>query len=880
MSEVKLKIRNETNDGWYEIGAQGAQGTQGTQGNQGAQGSQGSTGATGPQGNAGPQGSTGPQGVTGAQGNAGSTGAQGPQGSQGQTGAQGSVGAQGVTGAQGVQGSTGATGPQGAQGQTGAQGAQGNQGSTGATGGNGVYGGNSQPYLYRTGYGTNPSNGEIKFSSDTFASVTQIKINKTTSASADASAWIDNFDLSTNTTKGTLSILKKTDANIFRVFDVTSNVTSAGSYFYFTVTPVVTAGTLNDSDEVVASYVNFGSIGATGAQGPQGAAGAQGATGPQGSQGATGNVGAQGSTGPQGNQGATGAQGATGSQGSQGATGATGAQGSTGPQGNQGQTGATGAQGFQGSTGAQGATGPTGPQGAQGAIGSQGATGPQGAQGLLGDTLASAVTIAANGYFKVGTGTKDTNLYGFQIDDKEIVAQINGQDTSYISSSGEFMTKLGKIGGWTVSGSFLFDTPTISNCKIAINSLSASIYARPVGSDDATAFVMFGQTYIGGNWTGYYGISAVDGNGATIFRLDDYAKQIAGFNFTNTQFYTSNNGVYVGMQSPSSATTKVFHAGSSDEIGTGAKFSVQTNGKTVITSGSATMFDSDAGTIDAKNLTRVFYQSQQKHSTTSTSYVTVASGAINILPGEKVVTMTCRGWLTYPSSYEGKARLVMQYSDTPESYADYQYGNEILFGDGSTSCFDIETTEITMSDNTVKLLKDVVVGDIVKSFDELTHIFTTSEVIALRRDTKNEIYNINNHIKVTDEHPLYTENGWTKVKDINVNDKIMTTNGWVVVETKELISETYEVGTLTMKRFDNPSFIANGYVAHNKGVASPWTPLGVSKTSSYITTNMSFRWAVQVKTQNAAATANISDIVIQTGGDAFTTVTVAGTPID
>ena len=78
-----LKIRNETNDGWYEFGAQGPQGNQGFQGTTGAQGNQGNQGN---QGAVGAQGTTGAQGSTGAQGAQGATGAQGAQGAQGATG--------------------------------------------------------------------------------------------------------------------------------------------------------------------------------------------------------------------------------------------------------------------------------------------------------------------------------------------------------------------------------------------------------------------------------------------------------------------------------------------------------------------------------------------------------------------------------------------------------------------------------------------------------------------------------------------------------------------------------------------------------------------------------------------------------------------------
>jgi hypothetical protein len=92
-----------------------------------------------------------------------------------------------------------------------------------------------------------------------------------------------------------------------------------------------------------------------------------------------------------------------------------------------------GDKGDQGPEGDQGDQGPTGPQG------------DQGAQGLLGDVLAHAVSIASGGYFKIGSGTKDTTLNGIQIDDTEIVGQADGVDQVVIGTDGKLTAGQGDV---------------------------------------------------------------------------------------------------------------------------------------------------------------------------------------------------------------------------------------------------------------------------------------------------------------------------------------------------------------------------------------------------------------------------------------------------
>ncbi len=522
------------------VGAQGEQGSTGSQGAVGAQGSPGTTGATGATGPQGAAGAQGPQGAAGAQGAQGAAGAQGPQGA---AGAQGAQGVQGVTGAQGVQGATGATGAsgvdyqgpwnssteyiggtdlvssggttyiciltntnhqppnstywdifavqgaQGSQGAQGATGAQGNQGFTGAQGATGSQG--SQGPQGATG----PAGAQgAQGATGSQGSQGPQGAPGSTGAQGATGATGPQGAPGAQGSQGLTGAQGATGAKGAQGYQGLTGATGATG--------------------AQGSQGPTGATGATGAQGSQGPTGAQGATGAQGSQGKTG---AQGVRGYQGYQGYQGSQGATGVQGSQGAIGAqgppgpqgnqgvVGAQGSTGSQGSQGPVGAQGVRGYQGTQGVSGAQGARGAQGSQGLVGAQGPMGPQGAQGnqgaqgLLGDTLASAVTIAAGGLLKIGSGTKDSTLNGIQIDNTEIVGQVAGVDQFYLKADGSAMVKLVAIqDAGTLAGKDIVSTEDVEDNAITETASSYTAATQAVTYKSETSVASVSITTVGG----------------------------------------------------------------------------------------------------------------------------------------------------------------------------------------------------------------------------------------------------------------------------------------------------------------------------------------------------------------------------------------------
>ena len=107
-----------------------------------------------------------------------------------------------------------------------------------------------------------------------------------------------------------------------------------------------------------------------------------------------------------------------------------------------------------------------------------------------------------------------------------------------------------KVGTWNLTKDWLADDAQ----KVIINATQKSIYARPLGSGTNTKYVMVGQTHDGANWTGYYGISAVDGNNNWLFRIDDYEKRIAGWNFDYQRFYNISASTGIELSTGTSKT--------------------------------------------------------------------------------------------------------------------------------------------------------------------------------------------------------------------------------------------------------------------------------------------------------------------------------------
>jgi hypothetical protein len=142
------------------------------------------------------------------------------------------------------------------KGDTGATGATGAAGSNGAVG---EPGGFSSTWVFDAGTSANPIATEMRFNNATLASVTEIYINDTNSASIDMDAFLDSFSNTVNTVNyfGLLKIYKKSNSNIFWYGRITALVDN-GADHTLTVTHIQSNGVFVADDVMVVNFTPNG----------------------------------------------------------------------------------------------------------------------------------------------------------------------------------------------------------------------------------------------------------------------------------------------------------------------------------------------------------------------------------------------------------------------------------------------------------------------------------------------------------------------------------------------------------------------------------------------------------------------------------------------
>jgi len=184
------------------------------------------------------------------------------------------------------------------------------------------------------------------------------------------------------------------------------------------------------------------------------------------------------------------------------------------------------------------------------------------------------------------------------------------------------------------------------------------------------------------------------------------------------------------------------------------------------------------------------------------------------------------------------ANLDKQTGNKGGSFSDQQTSNSAAqdHSQGQTgmgSCF-ISGTKVTMADGTLKNIEDIKVGDIVKGYEDYNEVIKLDPTLLGER--KLYSFNDNEHYFFTSEHPFMTEEGWKSIKpektkerdgielynqlkgELKVGDKLVTEKG--LVEIKEIKSKEMNDPKMPLYNFNvsnDNSYIADGYVVHNKG---------------------------------------------------------------
>ncbi len=174
---------------------------------------------------------------------------------------------------------------------------------------------------------------------------------------------------------------------------------------------------------------------------------------------------------------------------------------------------------------------------------------------------------------------------------------------------------------------------------------------------------------------------------------------------------------------------------------------------------------------------------------------------------------------------------VQTYNLKEVSAYDNYFADDLL---AHNKCCFLAGTPVTMSDGTTKPIEDVKVGDFVLTYNLETDKLEPSEVLSLQQPVRDGYYEVTFEngkvLKVTNDHPLYTEKGWaaievdaalagyalSHIEKLEVGDSVLQDD----LTYARIVSIKYHAGdvqTYTLKKVaKNKNFFANGFLAHNQ----------------------------------------------------------------
>jgi intein/homing endonuclease len=120
-----------------------------------------------------------------------------------------------------------------------------------------------------------------------------------------------------------------------------------------------------------------------------------------------------------------------------------------------------------------------------------------------------------------------------------------------------------------------------------------------------------------------------------------------------------------------------------------------------------------------------------------------------------------------------------------------------------------------MADGQKKPIESVKVGDEVLAFDEKTKTLKKDKVKEFFQHDAVEYLVVNGTLKVTSNHPVYSEGKWVEIGTLKIGDKLLNSDGTPnpIVSMKK-IQANVKVFNLEVNPYH--TYIANGIVVHNK----------------------------------------------------------------
>jgi len=156
----------------------------------------------------------------------------------------------------------------------------------------------------------------------------------------------------------------------------------------------------------------------------------------------------------------------------------------------------------------------------------------------------------------------------------------------------------------------------------------------------------------------------------------------------------------------------------------------------------------------------------------------------------------------------------VRFEVTDSLYIDYEIIIIIARRSGPGPCF-LAGTPILMSNGSTKPIEDIKVDDMILAYDVDSGKIIEDKVSEVFIHDADNYLIINNELKATPNHPVYSNGEWVEIGTLKIGDKLLNSK-----------SEYQEIKTIKRVKADvrvynfevNPyhTYIANGYVVHNK----------------------------------------------------------------
>jgi len=140
--------------------------------------------------------------------------------------------------------------------------------------------------------------------------------------------------------------------------------------------------------------------------------------------------------------------------------------------------------------------------------------------------------------------------------------------------------------------------------------------------------------------------------------------------------------------------------------------------------------------------------------------------------------------------------------------------NQPTRGGGHGACF-LAGTPILLVDGSFKPIEQVKVGDRIMAFDEKTRSLKPGTVSKLFQHDADAYLIINQHLKVTGNHPVYSKGKWVEIGRLKIGDTLMNARGKPEpIASIQQVTEPVKVYNLEVNPYH--TYIAGGIVVHNK----------------------------------------------------------------